>query len=612
MMIDQFSTRRLQPAAHSKPFDFGSDGLTGSINRDGRIVSLNAYHAEQGYITVTALPPFDETQRYNPAAVRAYRRSLADAPGFGLRLDDLPVIEREYALLEDAIPYLRFHLADGNTLEIITFATEYKGTPHVFYWCRGSAGLGTVRFDGQVWIQRCAYSQLTEGGPLPMPPVNTRILKPSPAGVTLINDALKTVLASNITGAENDGDGVRFDTQVDLDGEALIVFRLGTVGDDTSLTQPTSSEIQSLLSSSLETWRRRWQGWPHADHPLDLPLRRALVYALHCCVPVDEQAVCVITDHQLLPLSWTRDAYYTIMPLLQWQPEFADLVRRHLVWLFERAERPQGNWGRAYLANGKVKDPAMQLDQQLYPLLELADYTDITGDRSLWQQMEGSVHQVLNMLLDIRDRGTGLFPTHETPADDPVHQPFHLSGHILFWYTLQRLAQVTDAQWGTLAGQIYEAIQRYFVTEWQGRPIYAYLTDGTGNYQFYQDANDLPLALAPLWGFCTPDDEAWRNTMAFSFSADNTGGFYGAADDPYPGLGSVHTPDAWHLGSVQEYLYAQITGDAAGKNRVIQKIAQTMQWDGGLSEAFSAKTGEVVSRHWFAWPNAALHLCRWD
>lgn len=618
MMIDRFRTRYLRPADSCKPLDFGLDGLTGSLNRDGRIVSLNTYHPEQGYITATAQTPFDETLRYTPVAVRAYRRGLADSPGFGLCLEGLSIVRREYALLEDAVPVLRFHLADGGTLEVIVFAAAYRGAPHVFYQIRGPASLGTIRLDGKLWIQRCAYTQLTEGGPLPMPPVQTRILDAAPSGVTLVNDALQTVLVTTLAGAEQDGDGVRFDAQTALDDRVVIAFRLCAADDVAPLSpSPTHDEVQTLLSQHLETWQRRWKRWRHADHPLDLPLRRALVYALHNSVPVDEQALCVMTDHQLLPLSWTRDAYYTVMPLLNWQPEFAGLVRRHLVWLFERAERPAGHWGRAYLTNGKVKDPTMQLDQQLYPLLELAEYTHITGDKSLRQQLGDAVRQVFEMLLAARDTTTGLFPTHETPADDPVHLPFHLSSHILFWYTLQRLMCVTDAytmdtRWAALSAEIHAAVRQYFTTPWGDRLVYAYLTDGNGSCRLYQDANDLPLALAPLWGFCPPDDDVWRNTMAFSFSPENTSGFYGTADDPYPGLGSVHTPDAWHLGSVQEYLYAQITGDTARKDRVIQKIAQTMQWDGALSEAFSARTGEVVSRHWFAWPNAALHLCNWD
>ena len=38
--------------------------------------------------------------------------------------------------------------------------------------------------------------------------------------------------------------------------------------------------------------------------------------------------------------------------------------------------------------------------------------------------------------------------------------------------------------------------------------MWAYSVNGRGGIERYMDANDLPAALAPLWGFCPPDDQA--------------------------------------------------------------------------------------------------------
>jgi meiotically up-regulated gene 157 (Mug157) protein len=204
------------------------------------------------------------------------------------------------------------------------------------------------------------------------------------------------------------------------------------------------------------------------------------------------------------------------------------------------------------------------------------------------------------MLLERQDKKTGLFPTDETPADDPVHLPYHLSSHILLWRTLKKL------NYDNLADSIQAAVFRYFSAEYEGSTLFAYLTDGSGQYHFYHDANDLPLAFAPLWGFCTADNPIWTATMNFAFSETNKGGFYGTADDEFRGLGSVHTPAVWPLGDVQELVFARLTGDVYRQQKVIQKLAKVAQWDGALPEAYDPKTGNVVSRHWFAWPNAAL------
>jgi hypothetical protein len=264
---------------------------------------------------------------------------------------------------------------------------------------------------------------------------------------------------------------------------------------------------ESLFANTLDMWRKRWQGWRFDQHPLDLALRRGLVYGLNCCIPVNNQAACFITDHQLLPLSWNRDSYYVAMALLQWRAEMAEVVRRHLLWTFEIAERPEGIWGRSYLANGKIKDPAFQLDQQLFPLLELVEYVEASGDTETWDRLSPLVTEAVLPVLSREHAGTGLFATDETPADDPVAMPYHLSSHILLWYTFRKLAPMMQIdKLSEVMERTHNAIWREFVIEHNGRNLFTYLTDGAGNHQLYHDANDLPLALAPFWGFCEPDN----------------------------------------------------------------------------------------------------------
>lgn len=651
-MLDNYRRRKLDPTQGYKPLDFGGGGITGSINRDGRITAINTYHPEHGYVTLASAPPFDESQRYNPSAVRAYRKSLVDLAGYGLKFFDVPIVSYEAFLIEDAIPHLKLTLENGVTAEVITFiSTPTDGKATIFHWWQFSEYEELAYFSGKIWLQRCAYTQLTEGGPIPMPPVETKVIFQRKLGFIQVQNKLLDVTAALIGygcidnpdgSVEFQKDGMHFPNPGDEwgggNGHKEYLFTFG-IGHGEYKAEENQLAIWSygseyLIKITFDIWQARWQGWQYDNHPLDLSLRRALVYALHCCIPVDENSICLITDHQLLPLAWTRDAYYTIMPLLRWRPEFHETVKKHLHWLFEVAQRPNGYWGRAYLTNGRVKDNSFQLDQQLYPLLELAEYIETTGDSATWEKFQPHVEKIMGMLLDkignaglqpsaadtaLKDgvEGYALFPTDETPADDPVHLPYHLSSHILFWHTLQKLSPLTGGKWDSLAEQIRQAVYEKFVAmpspkEGEGEKIFAYLTNGAGQHHFYHDANDLPLALAPHWGFCTADDPIWLATMNFAFSENNAGGFYGTAADEFRGLGSVHTPSAWPLGDVQEILFAQAIGDADRKNRVVAKLAKVAQWDGALPEAYHVQTGEVVSRHWFAWPNAALHLIEWE
>jgi uncharacterized protein len=155
------------------------------------------------------------------------------------------------------------------------------------------------------------------------------------------------------------------------------------------------------------------------------------------------------------------------------------------------------------------------------------------------------------------------------------------------------------------ATAIRQAVYRHMVVPHRDRSLFAYLVDLKGNHRLYHDANDLPTALAPIWGFCSGDDPVWQATMTFAFSRDNEGGYYPGR---YRGLGSVHTPHPWPLGAVQEMIVAGVLADPARRQRAWRRLRRRAFWDGLFAEAWDEVSGEVASRHWFAWPGAALSL----
>lgn len=72
------------------------------------------------------------------------------------------------------------------------------------------------------------------------------------------------------------------------------------------------------------------------------------------------------------------------------------------------------------MANGKIKDAGFQLDQQIFPLLELAEYVLHTGDEATFARLKPYIKQVIDLLLARKAKQMWLFPTKETPADDPI------------------------------------------------------------------------------------------------------------------------------------------------------------------------------------------------
>jgi uncharacterized protein len=587
----------LDSGSGQKPLDFGSEGITGSIDQDGRIIALNSYHPQHGYVTLTAADPFPESERYNPAAVRAYRAGLAKLQGFGFEFSE-PVVRREISLLQDAMPHIRLTFENGGRAEITTFACD-GGAIQIFQ-------LEGVKpaWTGRVSLQRCAYTQLTEGGPLPMPTPLIRWSTQS-AQFHIENSSLGWAvemlglpLVQQSTNSEADG-VITFDMRfhMPLEKKVVLTYGFGPKLKDAAANakQLAQQDAQACLDRSLAQWRERWTGI--SPDPL---LRRGLAYSLMMAVPVGE-GICLLTDHMLLPLSWNRDAYYVARALLSWRPEMADIVRRHLIWMFEQAERHDGAWARCYLANGKIKDGAFQLDQQLFPLLELTEYVLETGDLDTLARLERHIQPIFDLLLRRKADHAMLFPTDETPADDPIALPYHLSSHILLWRVLTKLAALGIAgDWATLALAVRQAIDETFIAEHHGRRIYAYATDGKGRHHFYHDANDIPLVLAPTWGMVSADDPVWRATVDFAFSEENVGGAY------HGRLGSIHTRAPWPLGDVQELIIARALHDPAREQKARENLRAAAQWDGALPEATDPATGKVQSRHWFAWPNAAL------
>src|SRR5205085_1228656 len=152
-------------------------------------------------------------------------------------------------------------------------------------------------------------------------------------------------------------------------------------------------------------------------------------------------ATAMLADHEILPLVWTRDAYYVCRALLAVgarDRRLLAIVTEFIRWTFEVAERVDGWWPRASLASGKAKDPAFQLDQQLFPLLLAADAGRL-AEAGVDAPYAAICRQTVDALLEKRTP-FGLIATDETPADDPLAQPYHFSSHVLLWRVLQAYA----------------------------------------------------------------------------------------------------------------------------------------------------------------------------
>ncbi|MEL6408499.1 MAG: hypothetical protein AAFR81_29295, partial [Chloroflexota bacterium] len=301
--LEGYRLRKLDPAQGTKPLDFGGGGVNGSINLDGRFIAINSYHPEHGIVTLTSVPPFPDADRYDQAKVRAYRKSLVTNAGFGLAFEQ-DIIEREYYLIEDAVPFLRFTLADGTVAECVTL-TDDKWVRQMWRTSQRTKGKAT----GNVWLMRSSYTQLTEGGILPMPSVKTILIPHNESQCFLRNDALNRF--ASIIGftdfEDTDSDGLRLNQDIEVEEN----FEVGLVI-AWSKKKPTQSDFLETLKSTLDIYRAEL---PESNN---LVTKRAYIYGSYCSIDTHiEYTNCILTDHMILPLSWTRDAHYVVLALNQ-------------------------------------------------------------------------------------------------------------------------------------------------------------------------------------------------------------------------------------------------------------------------------------------------------
>lgn len=131
-------------------------------------------------------------------------------------------------------------------------------------------------------------------------------------------------------------------------------------------------------------------------------------------------------------------------------------------------------------------------------------------------------------------------------------------------------------------------------------PIYAYETDGFGNYCLMDDAGTPGLMSIPYLGYVGADDPVYQNTRRFALSKENPFYFEGKAAK---GIGSPHTPGGyiWHMALSMQGLTAET---AEEKLAMIELLEATDADTGFMHEGFHSDDPSVFTRSWFAWSNS--------
>lgn len=210
---------------------------------------------------------------------------------------------------------------------------------------------------------------------------------------------------------------------------------------------------------------------------------------------------------------------------------------------------------------------------------------------------------------------TGMTWSGFRPSDDSCQYGYLIPANMMAVVALKRAAELAMEGYGDsalaeqceeLAGQIDDGIQAYGIVEHPkyGR-MYAYETDGFGNYNLMDDANSPSLLAIPYLGYRPVEDEVYQNTRRFILSDENPYYYEGAAAK---GIGSPHTPgkNIWHIAIAMQALTSR---DPQEIEECLAMLASTHAGTNFMHESFHADDPAKFSREWFAWANSLFaHL----
>ncbi|RXZ82456.1 glycoside hydrolase family 125 protein [Paenibacillaceae bacterium] len=369
---------------------------------------------------------------------------------------------------------------------------------------------------------------------------------------------------------------------------------------------------------------------------------------------MDDETTFIITGD--IPAMWLRDSVEQVFHYLPYVAEDADmrriiagLIRRHVSCILHDPyanafnEAPNGNhWD----ANDQTEmtdwvwERKYELDSPCFTVRLAYHYWKASGDTSVFDEAFRQAMEAIAQLFEteqhheersayrfkrtncpeidtLQNDGagtkvgyTGMIWSGFRPSDDACEYHYHIPDNMMAVAALRQMQEMAEAYGADqtllkrltqLKQQVNEGIQKYgIVNDTEFGPIYAYETDGLGNYCLLDDAGTPGLMSIPYIGYVDANDPVYRNTRRFILSKRNPFYYEGKAA---VGIGSPHTPEGyiWHMALSMQGLTAD---NAEERLRMLELLESTDADTGFMHEGFDANDPSVFTRPWFAWSNS--------
>lgn len=369
---------------------------------------------------------------------------------------------------------------------------------------------------------------------------------------------------------------------------------------------------------------------------------------------LEDQTTFVFTGD--IAAMWLRDSTAQIRPLvalaaqdLNIQKLVQGLIQRQAEYIlidpyanaFNKEPNSRGHHDIT-LRNPWVWERKFELDSLCYPIQLCADYWKATNDSSIFNS---TVHEMFSKVIELmqteqnhdkdsaytferprqnqtqpsdtlpfggkgtRTNYTGMVWSGFRPSDDACKFGYLIPANMFAVVILSYIVEIAQGVFQDmplasraerLSQEIEFGIQTYgIVNHPRYGQIYAYETDGYGNYNLMDDANIPSLLSIPYLGYRPASDPLYQNTRAFILSSDNPYYYQGTCAQ---GVGSPHTPKGyiWPLSLIMQGMTATKRSE---QDEIVKTLVQTTANTNYMHESFNCDNPQEFTREWFAWAN---------
>lgn len=356
-----------------------------------------------------------------------------------------------------------------------------------------------------------------------------------------------------------------------------------------------------------------------------------------------------------IPAMWLRDSAAQVKPYIRYANEDEDLrkilksiIEKHAFYVcldpysnaFNAKPNPDSAKDETDFYHELIWERKYEVDSLCAPLYLSYEYYQTTLDSSIFTEQ---FHEMLKVICETFKKEQNHFtnstyffnrkncPVIDTlsndgkgedvsytgmtwsgfrPSDDRCKLGYLIPSNMMAVCALKMAAEMAnigyedtklESECRSLSFDIDEGIKEYGTIENErfGK-IFAYETDGKGNYVLMDDANSPSLLSAPYLGYIKPDNEIYKNTRSFVLSSNNPWHFEGSAAK---GVGSPHTgiDKIWHIALSMQAL------TSTDKDEVKECIRMLTTTDAGtrlMHESFYKNDAKDFTRPWFAWSNS--------